>query len=435
MKIFINTFGTRGDVQPYVALGKGLKEVGHTVTICTASTFESFITEQGLNYGYMTDELLKLVDTDIGREALEDTVGLWGTAKTMLKLVKLAKPLNRQMVVDSWEAAKIAEPELVIYHAKALGAVSIAEKFNAPAILANLQPMIAPTTEFPPIGMPELNIGGWYNKMAYKTIEMGYRSYTKDVNEVRRDMMGLDEFPKSSGILNTADGSPIPMLHAFSQHVIPQPADWPEYYTINGYWFLDRDDDWQPSTELQAFLDAGEPPVYVGFGSMAGKNPQRLSTIVVNALQQANLRGIIATGWGGLDVSSLPDTIFKIDKAPHDWLFPQMAAVVHHGGAGTTAAGLRAGRPTLICPFMGDQPFWGKRVASLGVGPQPIPQKKLSVEKLVTAIRTVTTNTAMHEKAAAIGKKIQAEDGIANVISTIEKIVEAHSYQAKESVK
>ena len=433
MKIFINTFGTRGDVQPYVALGKVLKEAGHTVTICTASTYESFITEHGLNYGYMTDELLKLVDTDIGREALEETVGLWGTAKTMLKMVKLAKPLNRQMVIDSWEAAKIAEPELVIYHAKALGAVSIAEKFNAPVIMANLQPMIAPTTEFPPIGMPELNIGGWYNKMAYKAIEMGYRSYTKDVNEVRRDMMGLDDFPKSSGILNSANGSPIPMLHAFSQHVIPQPVDWPDYYTVNGYWFLDRDDEWQPSAELQAFLDAGEAPVYVGFGSMAGKNPQRLTKIVVDALQQAKVRGIIATGWGGLEVANLPETIFKIDKAPHDWLFERVTAVVHHGGAGTTAAGLQAGRPTIICPFMGDQPFWGKRIANLGVGPIPIPQKKLSVEKLAAALQIVTTDAAMQSNAATLGERIRAEDGVVNAISTIERIVQTHSQQTLAS--
>jgi sterol 3beta-glucosyltransferase len=430
MKIFINTFGTRGDVQPYVALGKGLKEAGHTVTICTASTYEPFIIEQGLNYGYMTDELLKLVDTDIGRDALEETVGLWGTAKTMFKMVKLAKPLNRQMVVDSWEAAKIAEPELVIYHAKALGAVSIAEKFNAPVIMANLQPMIAPTTEFPPIGIPDLNIGGWYNKMTYKAIEMGYRSYTKDVNEVRRDMMGLDNFPKSSGILNTSDGSPIPMLHAFSQHVIPQPVDWPEQYTVNGYWFLDRDDDWQPSAELQAFLDAGEPPVYVGFGSMAGKNPQRLSTIVINALQQANVRGIIATGWGGLDAFELPETIFKIEQAPHDWLFERVTGVVHHGGAGTTAAGLRAGRPTVICPFMGDQPFWGKRVEKLGVGVKTSSQKKLKTEELAVAIRTVTTNRDIQEKAAALGEKIKAEDGVANAISTIDKIVKNYKKSA-----
>ena len=422
MRIFINTFGTRGDVQPFVALGKGLKDAGHDVTVCTANTFESFITEQGLNYGYMTDELLKLIDTDIGKEAIEDQIGLWGTAKTMMKLVKLAKPLNRQMFIDSWEAAKAVQPELVIYQSKALGGPSIAEKFNAPAIMANLQPLIAPTKKLPPIGMPSLNMG-WSNKASYKMIAMGYNSYAKDVNEVRQEMMGLDKFPKSSGVLKMADGSPIPMLHGFSQHVLPRPDDWPEYYTVNGYWFLERSDDWEPSTELKTFLDAGEPPVYVGFGSMAGKNPQRLASIVVDALQQANVRGIIATGWGGLDASNLPDTIYKIDKVPHDWLFERVTAVVHHGGAGTTAAGLRAGRPTIICPFMGDQPFWGTRVENLGVGPKPIKQKKLSVEKLAVAIQTVTNDTAMQKKAAVLGKKIQAEDGVANAISTIDKIL------------
>ncbi|NEO00729.1 MAG: glycosyltransferase family 1 protein, partial [Moorea sp. SIO3I7] len=167
-------------------------------------------------------------------------------------------------------------------------------------------------------------------------------------------------------------------------------------------------------------LDAGNPPVYVGFGSMAGRDPQRLTEIVIEGLQQANVRGIIATGWGGLAVDDLPDSIFKIDSAPHDWLFPRMAAVVHHGGAGTTAAGLRAGRPTIICPFFVDQPFWGDRVHALGVGSKPIPQKTLTAEKLATAIREVTTNQTIRQNAEALGKQIRDEDGIANAIAIIE---------------
>ncbi len=425
MKILIITFGSRGDVQPYVALGKGLQAAGHTVTLCTASTFETFITENGLQYGYMTDELIKLMDTDAGKDALEGTVGLLGTAKTMIKLVKATMPLNRQMIIDSWEAAKIAEPELVIYHPKALGGLSIAEAFNAPAILAVLQAMMVPTAEFPTIGVPALPLGGWYNKLTYKLIAMGYGQYTKSVNEIRQTLMGLDKLPKGTGILTKGDGSPIPVLHGFSKYVIPRPKDWPEQAAITGYWFLDQQKEWQPSAELQTFLEAGEPPVYVGFGSMAGKNPQRLADIVVGALQKANVRGLIATGWGGLDAEDLPESIFKIEKAPHDWLFPRMAAVVHHGGAGTTAAGLRAGRPSLICSFMGDQPFWGERVFELGVGPKFIPQKKLSVDKLADALHTLTTDAKMRAKAAEMGEKMRDEDGIANAIARIDDIVAA----------
>ncbi len=172
---------------------------------------------------------------------------------------------------------------------------------------------------------------------------------------------------------------------------------------------------------MQRFLDAGDPPVYVGFGSMSGRDPQHLTKLVIDALQQAGVRGLIATGWGGLTAADLPETIFKIDSVPHDWLFPRVAAVVHHGGAGTTAAGLRAGRPTVICPFIVDQPFWGRRVHELGAGAAPIPQKQLTAENLAAAIREVTSDPTIHRKAEVLGEQIRQEDGIGIAVNLIEK--------------
>jgi sterol 3beta-glucosyltransferase len=174
--------------------------------------------------------------------------------------------------------------------------------------------------------------------------------------------------------------------------------------------------------ELADFLAAGEAPVYVGFGSMAGKDPARLTKIVIEALLQTNLLGILASGWGGLETADLPPSILQIEGAPHDWLFPHMSAVVHHGGAGTTAAGLHAGRTTVVCPFMGDQPFWGSRVHALGAGPQPIPQKKLTAGGLSAAIQTAVTNDQLRETADALGKKIRAENGVAMAVALIEEI-------------
>ena len=422
MNVFIITFGSRGDVQPYVALGKGLKTAGHTVTICTCSSFESFITDHGLNYGYAADDLMKLMDSVEGRDAMENTVGVFGTLKTMIKMMRQAKPINRQMMIDSWKAAQGADPDIVLFNSKALGAVSIAEKLGVPVMMALPQPMVVPTAESPAVGLPNWNIGGWYNKFTYKLVHLGYRAYKGMVNEFRRNTLGLDKFPSSSGLLYMADGRPIPVLHSFSKHVVPRPNDWPDNAYVTGYWFLNRLDEWEPSVELKAFLDKGQAPIYVGFGSMAERNPQRLTRIVIEALKQKNKRGIIASGWGGLALGDLPDTIFKIDKAPHDWLFPRMAAVVHHGGAGTTAAGLRAGCPTIICSFFGDQPFWGRRVRALGVGSEPIQQKKLTVEKLSAAIREVAMNQAIRQNAEALGEKIRNEDGIANAIAIFERI-------------
>jgi sterol 3beta-glucosyltransferase len=423
MNVLIITFGSRGDVQPYVALGKDFKSAGHTVTICTCGSFESFITEHSLNYAYAADDLIKLGTSIEGREAMEDTVGVFGTLKVMIKMMKQAKPIHRQMLIDSWNAAREVKPDIVLFNCKALGAVSIAEKLGVPVIMLLLQPMIVPTSESAAIGLPSWKLSGWYNKLTYKFVHLGYRAYSGMVNEFRRNTLGLDKFPKSTGLLYSTNGRPIPVLHCFSQHVVPQPNDWPDTSYVTGYCFLNQSDGWEPSTELKAYLEGGQAPIYFGFGSMAGCNPKRLTGIIIEALKQTNMRGIIASGWGGLTPDDLPETIIKIDKAPHDWLFPRVAAVVHHGGAGTTAAGLRAGRPTIICPFFGDQPFWGRRVRELGVGSAPIPQKKLTVEKLCAAIREVTENQTIRQNAEALSEKIRNEDGIANARALIERIL------------
>ena len=423
MNIFIITAGSHGDVQPYVALGKGLREAGHSATVCTCSSFESFITDYGLNYGYMNDDLIKLVDSEAGREAMESGGNLFGLIKSMITLMKEAKALSRVMFKDAWNAAQKVRPDILIFHSKVLAGSHIAEKLNIPAILAIPVPVIVPTVEFPAIGFPNLKLGRWYNKLTYKILHKAYHQYDDLINEFRHDGLGLGKYPKSATPVQMADGKPIPVLHSYSELVWPRPQDWPDNTYVKGYWFLDEGENWQPSVELKAFLEADrEAPVYVGFGSMAGRNPQRMADLVIEALQIANVRGIIATGWGGLDAKNLPETIFKIDKAPHAWLFPRMLAVVHHGGAGTTAAGLRAGRPTVVCPFLIDQPYWGERVYSLGVGSKPIPQKKLTAEKLAKAIQEVTTNQVIRQNAEMLGNNIRNEDGIANAITIIENI-------------
>ncbi|MCA9905857.1 MAG: glycosyltransferase family 1 protein [Anaerolineae bacterium] len=427
MNILIVTLGSRGDVQPYVALGKGLQAAGHTVTVCTAASFETFITEHGLRYGYLNNELLDLMDTAEGRAAMEEAVGVFGSVKTMIKLAKESSRIYRQILKETWAAAQAAEPDLIIYHPKAFGVPHIAEKLGIPAILTASVPMIVPTAAMPPIGIPALKLGGGYNKLGYKLITMGYSSYRGMINTFREETLGLGKLPRSQDVLTEVSGQPVPVLHAYSQHMIPRPHDWPDYAHVNGFWFLDDAENWQPAAELQAFLDAGDPPVYVGFGSMAGRNPDKLARTVIRALQQANVRGIIATGWGGLQAGDLPETIFKIDQAPHDWLFPRVAAVVHHGGAGTTAEGLRAGVPAVTVPFVLDQPFWGARIKALGVGPEPVPRKNLTVDRLAAAISQAVTDPAMRQRAAACGAAIRAEEGVGNAVALIQRYLAAPS--------
>ena len=424
MKVFIVTLGSRGDVQPYVALGKGLIAKGHAVMLCAPSSFEGFITEHGLQYGYMDNEILTLIDSDAGREAMEETTGLFGWIKTYAALAKKVKPMQTEMINNAGDAAAQFSPDLVIYHPKAMAGPHIAEKYGVPRIMSVPLPIFTPTAEFPSMVFPNLNIGGWYNKLTYTlSVKLAWMQYRSMINPWRKEKLGIESAGGSFNEMALANGQPTPTIYPYSEHVVPRPADWPENTISPGYWFLDRLDDWQPPADLQAFLDAGPAPVYVGFGSMAGKDPARKAQAAIDALQKSGQRGLIATGWGGLDVDALPETIFKIEAAPHDWLFERVAAVVHHGGAGTTAAGLRAGKPTVICPFMGDQPFWGRRVIELGVGAGPIPQKKLNAENLAEAIQTVTSDKQIQARAAALGEKICAEDGVAKSIEFIESYV------------
>ncbi|MFG6096315.1 glycosyltransferase [Leptothoe sp. ISB3NOV94-8A] len=423
MKVLIVTLGSRGDVQPYVALGQGLKAAGHDVTVCTSALFQAFITEQGLNYGHMNNQLMQLMDSDAGRDAMENTNNLWGTIRTNIKLFSQVKSMYRQTLQDVWQTTQSVAPDLLILASKAaFMAEAIADKQKIPLVIALPFPQFVPTAQSPAMGFPDWPLGRWYNRLTYWIVHTAIGLYGGIPNEFRRKVLQLPPKPKGMDLLHRADGSPIPVLHGYSQYVVPRPTDWPDSVHVNGYWFLDQHDSWQPPDDLKAFLEAGAPPIYIGFGSISGSQPQRLAKVVIDALQTTHQRGILATGWGGLQTGDLPKTVFQLDQAPHDWLFPKVSAVIHHGGAGTTAAGLRAGRPTLICPFFGDQPFWGKQIYTLGVGPKPIPQKQLTTSKLAKAMHDLVSNQTMRHNAETLGEKIRTEEGVGNAIAILETL-------------
>jgi sterol 3beta-glucosyltransferase len=419
MNVFILTLGTRGDVQPYVALGKGLKAAGHAVTVCTSHGFEPFVARHGLAYAYMNDDILRLIQSDDGRRMIDNKPGFWQWARAAREMKKHAGPMYRRMLRDSWESTHKADPDLIVYHPKAFGAPHFAEALGVPAVMAVAMPLLVPTDQFPAILFPRWNLGGRYNRLTYALFrKMMALTFGKPIGEWRAAHR-LPPRRRGANPLRTTAGRDIPVLHGYSEHVSPRPPDWPPGAAVTGYWFLDGAQAWQPPQRLRQFLDAGDPPVYVGFGSMAVRDPGRLARVVLDAIQRANVRGIIASGWGALATGELPDTVIRIDEAPHDWLFPRVSAVVHHGGAGTTAAGLRVGRPTVVCPFIGDQPFWGSRVQALGVGSEPIPQKNLTAEKLAAAIRLVTADLRMRREAEALGERLRLEDGVANAVAFI----------------
>lgn len=425
MNILILTYGTRGDVQPYLALGLGLQRAGHNVTLATSERFEDFVADHGLRFAPLGDDLLKILDTDLGKEIIEGASSIFGMIGAKIKVAKQMGPIQRQLLEDCWQAAQQAQPELIIFHPKAYGGPLIAEKLKRPAIFALPFPMLVPTDERPFMVFPPLKLGAYYNRMTYAFVSKMVALFSnKYVKEWRREH-GLPPI-KNFSFLTTADGAPIPVLHGYSEHIIARPKDWPPHAYISGYWFLDdaeSAENWTPPAELRAFLEAGPAPIYFGFGSIAGQRPEQSARAVIDALQDTGQRGLIATGWGGLKADELPETIFKIESAPHTWLFPRMAAIVHHGGAGTTAAAARAGKPMLICPFFGDQPFWGKQIYQLGLGPAPIPQKKLNRAALIPALKELTSNQEMRTKAAQIGTKIRAENGVDEAVKIIEKLM------------
>lgn len=411
MRVFVTTAGSRGDVQPYVALAAGLRDAGHDVTLSTAGRFADLAAAHGVPFAPTSDALLELMDHPLMREGFEVLSSPLRAARLLPQLIRLGGSAQGEIIDDSWDAAREAAPDLVVHHPKAYWGPSFAAHLGARVVAAVLQPLYVATGEAPLPGFPALPLGARYNRLTYRASQLALALSARRYLADWRTATGAGPTPRG----------PVPTVHGYSPHVVPEPADWPEWAAVSGYWVLEEPE-WTPPPALQAFLDAGEPPVYVGFGSLAGRDPERTTRRVVEALRAAGARGLLATGWGGLAPSDLGDDLFVIESAPHDALFPRCAAVVHHGGAGTTAAGLRAGRPTVICPFFGDQPFWGRRVHALGAGPGPVKQTDLTAATLAARIDAATTSASMRRRAEAIGEAIRAEDGVANAVAFIERV-------------
>lgn len=401
MHIRLLAMGTRGDVQPAVALALGLKAAGIDVSIGTTLGFQDFVSQYDI----------PVQTTQVDVKAFMTKAG------TRKEKIAARKAIVQQMLDDM--PALVGEADALIYSpAAAMGAPHVAEQRGIPSILSMLQPYLHPTGEFPVIGLPALPLGAGYNRWTYSVFHsLLWLPMRKTINQWRVDSLGLP--PLRHNPIKHLIEQHTPTLYGFSPQILSKPDEWGDHTRITGYWFLDQPDDWQPSAELQQFLDNGDAPVYIGFGSMSSKHPEQLADTVLSALKIAGVRGIVSAGWRGLSTTSTSDDVLFIDSVPHDWLFPRMAAVVHHGGAGTTAAGLRGGVPSIVVPVRGDQPFWGKRIYELGVGTKPLPQSKLRADDLAAAIQDATSKRAIAQRASQMGEAIRAEDGVNNAVNAI----------------
>lgn len=413
------TTGSRGDIQPFIALGLGLAESGHGVTLATNPLYEEWIRENGLLFRPVEGDPMGAVQGEQGRDWME-------TGRRGLGFVRgfraYTGPILRQATVDVLAACEGAD--LILFSGPAFYATySVAEKLGVPFIQAYLQP-VNPTREFPSAIFPTKHKGGGLFNYATHAIggQLFWQIIRPIMNDIRRESLGLRPFSLAGPFL-TMLRRRLPVIHGYSPTVLPKPKDWNEAAFVTGFWFLDAPS-YVPPQELTAFLAAGESPVYVGFGSMTGNDPERLTTIALEALRLSGRRGVLLSGWAGLAAGDLPDTVLKLDAVPHDWLFPRMAAVVHHGGVGTTHVGLRAGVPNIVVPFFGDQPFWGDRVHALGAGPRPLVLEELTAERLAESIGLATSDAAMRARAAEVGQLIQAERGVEEAVRIIDRYLE-----------
>ncbi|XP_057483961.1 sterol 3-beta-glucosyltransferase UGT80A2-like [Actinidia eriantha] len=416
LQIVILIVGTRGDVQPFVAIGKRLQDYGHRVRLATHSNFKDFVLTAGLEFypiggdpkvlaGYMVKNKGFLPsgpsEIPIQRNQIKDII---------YSLLSACKEPDIDSGIPFKADAIIANPPVY-------GHTHVAEALKVPLHVFFTMPW-TPTSEFPhPLSRVKQQAG---YRLSYQIVDsliwLGIRDM---VNDLRKKKLKLRPVTYLSG--SQGSESDVPYGYIWSPHLVPKPKDWGPKVDVVGFCFLDLASNYEPPQQLMDWLNAGPKPIYIGFGSLPVQEPEKMTEIIVKALEMTGQRGIINKGWGGLGNLKEPkDFIYLLDNCPHDWLFLQCAAVVHHGGAGTTAAGLKAACPTTIVPFFGDQPFWGERVHARGVGPSPIPIDEFSLPKLVDAI-TFMLDPMVKERAVELAKAMETEDGVTGAVKAFFK--------------
>jgi sterol 3beta-glucosyltransferase len=415
MQVTIIAPGSRGDVQPYVALGKGIKDAGHSVRVLTSQDFQDLVTVYDLDFFDMGGNMQSVAQN------MQVLLEQGNFLKILSSMGKAAQSLASQAAVSGLVACQGSDLIIAGLGGFFIG-MALSEKLGIPFVQAFYFPF-TPTREFPNalVPLPPVRLPAWANSLTYRIAQqMMWQNYRAADKQARRQVLHMASAP-FWGPFASMDRQKQTILYGYSPHVLPPPKDWGDFIHVTGYWFLDPPAGWEPPIDLVNFLQSGPPPVYIGFGSMGSSKPEETTDLIVQALAHTGQRGVISSGWGGLKKADLPKTVFMIGSIPFSWLFPQMAAVVHHGGAGTTSMGLWAGVPSIVTPFMGDQPFWGQRVYELGVGPKPIPRRRLTVDRMAESIRMAVSDTAMREKATRLGQLIRAENGIARAVAVIEQ--------------
>lgn len=411
MRILIATAGSRGDVAPFTGLGARLHAAGHEVALATHEEFADTVRAAGLEFRPLpADPRAELASTG-GQRLLRAGSG----PLALVELLRLGRSLMPALG-DGIVAATARGTDLLLTTGTttALGRVA-AEAAGIPWIGLGLQP-IAPTREFAPAVTGTRSLGRTGNLLAGHAAQAAVdRLFAPAVRRLRRGL-GLPQ----RGIAGLRYRAPV--LHGFSPAVVPRPFDWHPDHRVTGYWWPYTDPRWRPSPRLVDFLADGPPPVFVGFGSLVVGDAERLTATVLAGVRRAGLRAVLQSGWSGLQAPP-GDDVLTVGDCPHEWLLPRTAVAVHHAGAGTTAAALRAGIPAVPVPAQLDAPFWAGRLCALGVSPGPVPLRELTADRLAAALRRAVDTPYHRERARAVARTLAAEDGTGPVLAAVERAV------------
>lgn len=413
----ILALGSRGDVLPCAVLGRGLQAAGFSVRLISLENFAPLAAQYGLDFCPVPGDAEALLTSGGGLTLTESGQNVWKMWRSVKALfwdlaTGMADVLSQP---DLWQTDGI-----INQLPGGLFGVDLAEMLHIPMITMAVIPMVR-TSAFPMVAFPPgPGFLPGYNTLSYRLGEqLMWSGFRRAVNQWRREVLGLATRPFLGNFGQIAQ---MPTLLGFSEAIVPRPPDWGPNIHYTGYW-RPEEPEWTPPRALKEFLSDGSPPIFIGFGSMPVRQPQRVTQVVLEALQRTGQRAVLQAGWAGIGQTELPDTVYLLDYAPYNWLFPQMAAVIHHGGSGTTGFGFWAGVPTILTPFLFDQFYWGRRIEALGIGPTPVPFKKLTAAKLATAIDTAVSNPGMRQRAAELGQILQREDGLGKAVNLVEQIV------------
>lgn len=414
MRTLILTAGSQGDIQPYVALAERLRQGGDDAVVVAPPRFRSMAVSRGV-------EFVPLDSFDMTRVA-EAMLDVHGPRRFLRLASSMGRLANRTLKGVRAAATGI---DLVVHHPLIPLGQHLAESLAVPAVAAATIPAYVPTKRFPsPQWATTARLPGPLNLLSYHATRWVIAApCRRETDRWRTREAGLASRRGRHDPLKDAFGRPVLVLHAYSQHVLPPPDDWPDTARVTGYWFLPTPETWEPPDKLARFLASGPPPVYIGFGSTSFGEPGPVAAAVERAVTNLGVRAIVSRGYRGVCGLAPSEQMLQIGNVPHDWLFQRVSTVVHHGGAGTTAAALATGRPQVICPAGVDQPFWGSRMHQLGVAPAPLPLRSLTAKRLEHALCQAVQEPAMAERSEALGRSINAEDGIKTAISILHEVV------------